>query len=222
MGVDDDVLIATLADHDALSVTMPLKHVVMSHCDELSETARRVGVVNSVCRRGGELHGAATDGEGLLRALEHDFSASPLSWRVLVRGSGGSARSIIDALAARDAEVLVVCRRPEEVGDLARRYRNVGVNVDPGGTLDLVINTVPLEAGDTSSLDAYESDFEAITHAYDVLYEPRRTPWLARHEELGATCSNGLSMLVFQAQLQLEWWFEREVPLAALMAAVTS
>ena len=54
-----------------LSVTMPLKTAVIKYCDELSETARVTGAVNTVYPRGEKVLGDNTDVIGIVNALLH-------------------------------------------------------------------------------------------------------------------------------------------------------
>ncbi len=54
-----------------LSVTMPLKTAVIKYCDELSETARVTGAVNTVYPRGEKVLGDNTDVIGIVNALRH-------------------------------------------------------------------------------------------------------------------------------------------------------
>src|SRR5207248_10614455 len=54
---------------DGLSVTMPHKAAVIPALDRLSPTADRLGAVNTIIKRGRQLHGESTDGRGFLDAL---------------------------------------------------------------------------------------------------------------------------------------------------------
>ena len=55
--------------------------------------------------------------------------------------------------------------------------------------------------------------------AYDVVYNPERTPFLERCGQLGLGCEGGLSMLVGQAALAIELWLGIAPPLERLMAS---
>ncbi|MBS7649573.1 shikimate dehydrogenase, partial [Candidatus Bathyarchaeota archaeon] len=54
-----------------LNVTMPHKISIIGYLDELDETSRRVGSVNTVLNKNGWLIGYTTDGIGLLNALRY-------------------------------------------------------------------------------------------------------------------------------------------------------
>ena len=76
---------------DALSVTMPLKFAALSVCDSLDEVSLRIGVVNSLLARDGQILGACTDGPGFLaavRAAVLRFGPRPASSLVSVLSGG--------------------------------------------------------------------------------------------------------------------------------------
>ena len=76
---------------DGLNVTIPYKKAVLPYCDEFSETARRIGCVNTLIRRpDGSFFGDNTDAYGfslLLNKLGLDITGK----KVLVLGSGGAS-----------------------------------------------------------------------------------------------------------------------------------
>ncbi len=200
---------------DALSVTMPLKELASSLCDHRDEAATRTGMVNSLLVSHGLVYGANTDGEGLCDALAAGFDFEVSGRRVAVLGAGGAARGIVDALVShRVGAVAVLARRAEAVSWLAERYDAV---VDSCESYDLVINTTPALGRDDQVLGAVSAE----TIALDITYEPRRSAWMAAHEQRGCRSANGLGMLAFQAARQMSWWFGEPVHGAALLEVIT-
>jgi shikimate dehydrogenase len=76
-----------------LSVTIPHKVAALECVDEVDETARIIGCVNTVLNNNGRLYGSNSDGVGALTALR-DAGADPEGSRTLILGSGGAARAI--------------------------------------------------------------------------------------------------------------------------------
>ncbi|MGH9020461.1 MAG: shikimate dehydrogenase family protein [Acidimicrobiales bacterium] len=202
---------------DALSVTMPLKRAAVGVCDELEETAQRLGVVNSLVVRDGRVVGDSTDGAGFVDALTSTFSLGARDVDAVVLGAGGAARAIVDALAGEGARsIWVVGRTPEHVAWLTERYDAV-YPVRVADRIDLVVNTVPATGRDDSApLDGAT----ASTIAVDVAYEPRLTPWREAYTQLGCRSANGLAMLAYQAARQMSWWWGRDVDGATLLGAI--
>ena len=56
-------------DEFAINITSPYKEIAFSACDHHSEIARRIGAVNVVLKRDGEIYGDNTDYYGFNTAL---------------------------------------------------------------------------------------------------------------------------------------------------------
>jgi shikimate dehydrogenase len=210
-----------------LSVTMPHKADAAATVDVRSPTAERLGVVNTVVRRGGELFGDSTDGEGFVDALRADKGFEPDGKRCVIVGAGGAARSVVLALAdAGAAAVVVVGRTPsraEETAALAGAVGRVGVVAD-GRDADLIVNATPIGMhgviGIGSETMPFDPDLVGPGQLVaDLIYAPAVTPLLAAAAERGAATVNGLGMLVHQAGRQFTLWTGQPAPLEAMSAA---
>lgn len=213
-----------------LSVTMPHKAVVAGLVDECSPVASRLGAVNCVVNRKGQLFGANTDGEGFMASLRRGAAFEPAGRRCLVIGAGGAARAVILALAeAGAAEVAVMNRtsgRAEAAVALAGAAgRVVGLaDVDVVAQADLVVNATPLGMAEGGAeIDAVPVS-PSLLHpgqvAADLIYEPRPTAWLTASAAAGAVALDGLGMLVHQAAAQIALWTGAAPPVDAMWAAV--
>jgi len=217
----DEAFSTVASSHEALSVTMPLKEKLLARCDELDDVARRIGAVNSLRCTEGVIRGRSTDGYGFLDALTEEMSLSVEGTKVVVLGSGGSAKAIIDALCGAGADVFVVARNHETGTRAVERYDNARVVLEPKVACDLVVNTIPHRDGED------RPEFAGITPsdgavAVDIVYAPAQTPWLARRRDQGFRIQNGLPMLIHQARHQFSWWFDADVPAPILFAAVST
>jgi shikimate dehydrogenase len=219
-GSDVGKLKDVVLSHDALSVTMPLKEHLVALCDDIDAVARRVGAVNSVRTINGRVEGRSTDGLGCLDALRDEFGVDVSGRRVVVRGSGGSAKAVVDALVTAGADVTVLARNETVARAMAERYEGVAVNPRHVESVEVVVNTVPVGAKDTRSIDGVITSFDRDACALDLTYVPIASPWLRAQRDAGLRGANGLTMLVHQARRQLEWWFGQPVPVDPLFAAV--
>ena len=70
-----------------LSVTMPLKEVILPYLDQLTEAAKELKAVNCVYWNEGELIGDNTDGDGFLMASRMAFERSNGTTRIHVPGT---------------------------------------------------------------------------------------------------------------------------------------
>ncbi|MBW4029151.1 MAG: hypothetical protein HIU57_00545 [Acidobacteria bacterium] len=204
---------------DALSITMPLKAVAASLCDELDPIARDLQVVNSLLWRDDRLWGACTDGPGFVDSLRGEFDLDAQNLHVVVLGAGGAARAIVDALVrARAHSVVVLGRTSARVADITRRYDNVFDATTLYRPIDVIVNTTP--APGRVDAAAVMQGVTRDTVAVDITYDPSRSPWLALHAALGCRYANGRAMLAYQAARQMNWWWGSDLDGAALLEAL--
>jgi len=104
-----------------LSVTIPYKISVRRLLDRIDPLALQIGSVNTILwGKTGLLEGYNTDGPGAIMALKKE-GISLKDKRILVIGSGGSARSIAFALAReKPSEIGILARNPLMAMQLAR------------------------------------------------------------------------------------------------------
>ncbi len=200
-------------DFDALNVTIPYKKDAFRLCTERSDTAKRVGSVNTIVRRSdGTLYGDNTDVFGfthMVRSAGIDVRGK----KVLVFGSGGASVSVCDALQSLDAaEVIVISRTGEDNYENLSRHRDAQV----------LVNTTPLGMyPNNGEAPVCLEDFPSCQGVLDLIYNPARTALLLDAERRGIPCANGLSMLVAQAAKSSER-FTGNADVYEKIAAVTA
>ena len=93
--------IRALGNLRGFSVTIPHKVSIMAFLDEIDDTARHIGAINTIVKTDDTLTGFNTDASGALQALRQ--AHTPLAdKRVLILGSGGAARAIAFGLALHE------------------------------------------------------------------------------------------------------------------------
>jgi shikimate dehydrogenase len=221
---------------DGLSVTMPHKAPAAATVDRLSPVGKKLGAINTVTRRGRELLGDSTDGEGFLAALRQDEGWDPAGRRIVVLGTGGVARAVCLALAqAGAASVGVVGRRAKMAKATAGLAGGVGrvAAIGEVGEADLVVNATPVGMAGVVNLDRsppgpalpFELDPDRLgsgQHVIDLIYTPAVTPLMEAARSRGAQATNGLGMLIHQAALQFRIWTGEEAPLEVMSAAAVA
>ncbi len=228
-------VVGALAAMDAVgaNVTVPHKRAVLPACDYLTDEAQLIGAVNTLHLTDEGLIGDNTDARGLIRALERDVDQVTGAGFVLL-GTGGAARAAAVAIGRLGGDLHVVGRRRDaarDIADLARRAGSANAEVVVLGSADeatlatatatarVVVNATPLGmAGE--ELPAGFHHLEPGQVAYDLVYEPAETPFLAAARARGAAAHNGLAMLLGQAAVSYEQWTARPAPLQVMRAAV--
>ena len=204
------------------SVTIPHKTAVIPFLDELDETARRIGAVNTVVIEGERLIGHNTDAHGAMAPLDAVIDLREA--RCAVIGAGGAARAVVFGLCERGARVTLFARDPAKAGALAREF-NVAVDsieAIAASDADIIINTTPIGmlSHDEGTSVVPAGVWAGRKIAYDLIYNPRETRFLSEARRQGCLTINGVEMLVAQAARQFELWTGHEPPVEVMRAAL--
>ena len=198
------------------NVTVPHKEAALTQCDALDETAAKIGSVNTLVSRGDKIYGYNTDAPGFLRAIEcfgHINSA-------LILGAGGTARAVAYALKSRGVRVCILNRSEERLANFAEFEKISWANFGKfnGGKFDLVVNTTSAGLKD-ENLPAPIEIFDEGKFAFDVIYG-KKTPFLNLAAASGLAHKDGSEMLLFQAVLALNLFFEGSLDEAKIEASM--
>src|SRR5262249_7746944 len=99
-----------------LSVTIPHKRTVIPYLDDVDETARAVGAVNTIVIGEGRALGYNTDVQGAMEPLARGCDLA--SEHCAVIGAGGAARAVIYGLKQHGARVTVFPRDPSRAREV--------------------------------------------------------------------------------------------------------
>ena len=193
---------------NGFNVTIPYKVEAFNRCDERSETAEKVGSVNTVIKRAdGTLYGDNTDYFGFLYMAKKcgcDFKDK----KVLILGSGGASLTVRHVAADEGAREIVVISRSGE-----NNYDNINRHYDA----DIIVNTTPVGMYPNNGERLIDlSMFTNCCKALDLIYNPARTVFLLDAAKLGIDCINGLYMLVAQALRAAEIFTGKIIPLSRI------
>jgi shikimate dehydrogenase len=216
-------------DWAGLSLTMPLKRVVLPLLDRVEPLAAAVGAVNTVVFAGGRRDGHNTDVPGMAAALAAGLRGagrSSLAGPVLILGAGATACSALAAVGEFGCrEVTVAARDPARADGLLAAAVRLAIAVriasydDPGvPEPGLLICTVP--AGGCG-LHAQRIAGATLRPrlVLDVAYHPWPTPLAAAAHQAGIRVVSGFELLVQQAAGQVALMTGQPAPVAAMRAA---
>jgi shikimate dehydrogenase len=230
-------------DFIGVNLTVPHKIAAFQLMDEVDESARQVGAVNTIKVENEKLRGSNTDGKGFARAIREEFSVDLRDLRVLVLGAGGAARAIALECAKENSERLVIANRDfEKAKTLAEELRPFFAEARVLGpvprlqaipwdeiafrfqiaNVDLVVNATPLGLHHADAAPISARLLAPHLMVYDTVYSRAQTALVSAAIEAGARAANGLSMLLHQGALAFEIWFDRAAPLGAMRAALSA
>jgi shikimate dehydrogenase len=203
------------------SITIPHKVSVMDFLDELDDTAKKIGAVNTIISREGVLTGYNSDGLGAVKALLEKTTIKDKN--VVILGAGGAARAIGFAIISEGGRVTVINRTPANGETLAK---DLGADFQPISKLNktechVLINTTPVGMmPDIDAMPVRKQDLDKIMVVMDVVYNPLKTRFLRTAENIGCQTIDGVSMFVYQGAFQLELWTGMKAPVEVMKKAV--
>lgn len=196
-----------------LSVTMPLKELIMPLLDYIDPTAEIIGAVNTVIFHDDQISGYNTDAMGALNAIEKEMPVK--GKKVIIIGAGGAAKAIIFEAIRRGAIVTIVNRDASKAHTIAEHFHcqskaldNMGECCDEG--YDILINSTP------SPMPVDEKYILPKTLVMDIKTRPKETPFLICASEKGCRIIYGYRMFVEQAVGQFNIWFQKKVSLSSI------
>lgn len=208
-----------------VSVTVPYKEAVLSRLTQQSPEVRSIGACNTVLRRapgeeGTGWYGVNTDAPG--------FSGSLLAFtgrkhfrgkKITILGAGGAARAAAAELYRLGGRVLILNRTVHRARELAFRYKfRWGGFDDQGARLmekfsDIIVQATPAGTEGYGTADPLELyTFSGRETVMDLVYRPKRTPFLERAAGAGCRVLNGYDMLIRQAWYQYTHFTGKEFP----------
>ena len=209
-----------------LSLTMPLKRVVMTVADEVSPLAEAVGAANTlVFSPAGGTRADNTDVAGMVSALR-EAGLTRVEQSVIL-GAGGTAQSALAAVRelGHQSPIILVrnLARTSELRETAERLGmrptiSDGLFTEPLPAADLVISTLPGGAADPLSATRWKPD----TMVLDVVYAPWPTSFAGSALAAGCPVVSGLTVLLYQAVAQVELMTGHPGPVEAMRTALVA
>ena len=190
-----------------INVTIPYKQAVIPYLDEVDETARAIGAVNTVINRDGKLIGYNTDLYGLTRLILRlglDLSGK----KVLILGTGGTSRTAYYAAEQLGAREILRVSRAGKDGCVTYEEA-IASHTDA----QVIINTTPCGMFPNPDAQPVSLDpFHALEGVVDVIYNPLRSRLVLDARSRGIPAEGGLYMLVAQAVRASELFLDTSYP----------
>lgn len=218
-------------DVRGFNVTIPHKESVLPFLHHVSDTARKIGAVNTVWLNQGEWYGTNTDIDGFIYPLQQ-LNRNWSEITPLVLGYGGASRAVVVGCSellgcpevkifGRNKAKLEIFRESWAKTDLKAKISVYSwdelSNFIPHSSL--IVNTTPVGMSsltDESPLTPQQSSLiKQSAIAYDLIYN-RSTLFLRQGKSQGATTIDGSEMLIKQGAIAFKIWTGKDAPESAM------
>ncbi len=209
-GVDDIIE----KGYRGFNITIPHKETIMNLCDDIDDTARVIGAVNTVRIDDGKLTGFNTDGFGFLENIRRGIAGYNFTNKnVVLIGAGGASRAIIHGLKSENvAGITIVNRTFEKAEKLAAEFDVDAVpwqkRNDVLAQCRLLVNATSLGMTGQPNLDINITHLPLHAVVNDIVYAPLMTPLLKQARQNKHPFVTGIGMLLYQAAQAFNIWFD--------------
>ncbi|MEI4769475.1 shikimate dehydrogenase [Psychrobacillus sp. FJAT-51614] len=192
------------------NVTVPYKEAIIPFLDDIDESAKGIGAVNTVVKtKDNRFIGYNTDGLGFIKSL----GSINLEDNILMIGAGGAARGIVSAFKQAGFTNITIANRTAENAEKMINDLNIGLFIplkeaeSQLNMFDVVVQTTP--QGMKNQVNTLPIQLNKIKeHAIvaDIVYNPLVTPFLEEATKYNVQTINGLGMLVHQGAIAFSYW----------------
>lgn len=198
------------------NVTIPHKERVLPFLDHVDAGAAAIGAVNCIVAGPDGLTGRNTDIDGVAAAL----AGLDLTGReVALIGAGGGARAAIRYLIDAGADIIILVRDPNKAAHFASERISILPLAQAESAFEgaaAIVNASPMGMAGAPEMPpgllasiAAHSEGKTL---FDMVYKPLETAFLASGRAHGATCVDGLTMLIGQAKAAFRLFFGHDAP----------
>ncbi len=185
------------------NVTIPYKQQVLKYVTETSEAVKEIGAANVIKIDGDKIVAFNTDVIGFKESLIQKLM--PFHKKALILGTGGSSNAVQYVLRNLGMEFLLVSTTHQPSSEIIS-YSMINENIMSDHTLIINCTPVGMEPNDS---DFPNLPYQFISHKhylFDLIYNPEKTSFLQKGEQMGAIIQNGYEMLVLQAEESWNIW----------------
>lgn len=188
--------------YSGFNVTTPYKEAILPYLDFISNDAKKIGAVNTIKIENNKLIGYNTDHYGFKESLIKYLK--PHHKTALILGTGGASKAVAFVLKQLKIKFQYVSRTKSS----GIKYTYDTLTSTQIEANKLIINCTPL--GTFPKMEKYPEilydRLDKFHLLFDLIYNPAETLFLKKGRLKGAKVTNGLEMLINQAEKSWEIW----------------
>ena len=184
-----------------LNVTIPYKESIIQYLDETDSKAKQIGAVNTIKFLNNKMIGYNTDYIGFKKSLQN-LSNINIPKNALILGTGGASKAVKFALSELGIDFKTVSRIKNNADYTYQEINKYIIDKK------LIINCSPVGTFPNIN-DSPKIPYQYLTSEnflYDLIYNPDKTLFLKKGDEIGCFTKNGIEMLKIQAEKAWGIW----------------
>ena len=205
-----------------VSVTIPHKQEIMKYLDEIDETAKKIGAVNTIVNNNGILKGFNTDWIGVYKPLKNTSNLKKN--KAIIIGAGGAAKSAVYALLKIGVKRVGIYNRTFEKAKSISAQFNIEPVIDlieHKKNTDIIINATSLGLSKEDELPVPIEYINRNQIVFDLVYTSHgKTRLIKEAEKKGAKTITGIEMLLHQGFEQFKLFTGHDAPEDAMRKAL--
>jgi len=212
----DDFIKNAKKELSGFNITTPYKEKIIKFCDELSQTAKNVGAVNTVYIKNNKLYGDNTDVYGIEQCISKN-TKNLNKEQALIIGAGGASRACIVALKQMGFKKIIIANRTiEKAQYLSQEFKCDNILIEPISLDDLnnnlscttlLLNSSSAGMNDENKLYINFKNANKDIIVCDIVYKPLITQLLMDAQKYELHTIKGIDMLLYQAVAGFNYWF---------------
>ncbi len=203
-------------DIKGFNITMPHKEATIDFVDNVLDNHKSINTVKHINNK---LIATSTDSLGFLYLLEAN-NIDIKDKNIVIIGTGATSNIVIKCIKDNSKSNITITARNEDKLESTAKLEDINFiplkNIQELSNIDILINTTPL------GMHAYKYNFEnfnflSIMNKYstviDSIYNPWQTALLENAKKLELHTYNGIDMLLGQAIVSHQFWFDEKLSL---------
>ena len=203
------------------NITVPHKEAAFAASDHLDPFAQKVGAVNTLVLKDGELYGYNTDAPGFLRSIAKFENIES----ILILGAGGTTKATSVILKEEGYSVSILNRSAKRLESFIEQgFECATFESFTPKKYDLIVNMTSAGLKD-DNLPAPKEILEPLLAnakaAVDIIYG-KETPFLKLAKSYNLPTSDGEDMLIAQAVLAFDHFTDHQFNLEEIESIMSS
>ena len=210
--------------YKGLNLTIPLKEEALKYINKKNKIVDIIGAANVlIFSKKGHVKGKNTDVYGFKKSILKLVKNKRKEIAIVI-GSGGAARAIVYVLIQMNYKKIIIYNRTKKNAEIIKKdllkkhssklqtkincenLKKIKNNIKK---TNLLINTTPMGMKNFPNLNIDIKDLRRDAVVFDLIYNPLETKLIKESNKRGIKNTNGLDMLIYQAQKSFFYWLNK-------------